>query len=245
MGHFSRTEQKAGHNHVGTIDFLIIGGGLAGISAAEALRAVGARGSVAILSGEIDPPHDRPPLSKEFLRDERSRDQVLLRPLDFYQSKRIGLVLGRPALSLKPDTQEVVLADGETVGYQRLLLATGGRPRTLSVPGESMPGIYQLRTLAEAERLKEAAGASTSVVVIGAGFIGLEVAASFAERGLTVTVLSQDDQVWPGLAPPEVAAAIQSDFEARGVSFRHLVRVTAFEGKDSLELLITNAGDIE
>ena len=90
-----------------TIDYLIIGGGLAGVSAAEVLRTVGARGSVAIVSGEIDPPHDRPPLSKQFLRDERSREQVLLRPLDFYQSNRIGLVLGRPAMALKPDAHEV------------------------------------------------------------------------------------------------------------------------------------------
>jgi NADPH-dependent 2,4-dienoyl-CoA reductase/sulfur reductase-like enzyme len=235
----------AGQNDVVTIDFLIIGGGLAGVAAAESLRAVGARGSVAILSGEIDPPHDRPPLSKEFLRDERSREQVLLRPADFYQTNKIALVLGRPALTIKPDVQEVMLADGETVHYQRLLLATGGRPKALGVPGESMPGVYQLRTLAEAERLKEAAGASTSVVVIGAGFIGMEVAASLAERGLTVTVLNQDDQVWPGVAPAELAAALQADFEARGVSFRHHVRVTGFEGKDSVELLNTNAGEIE
>src|SRR6187549_904455 len=105
MGNFDAT----GQNDVVTIDYLIIGGGLAGVSAADSLRTIGARGSVAILSGEIDPPHDRPPLSKEFLRDERSREHVLLRPLDFYQSKRIGLVLGRPALALKPDVQEVML----------------------------------------------------------------------------------------------------------------------------------------
>jgi NADPH-dependent 2,4-dienoyl-CoA reductase/sulfur reductase-like enzyme len=241
MGNFDAT----GQNDVVTIDYLIIGGGLAGVSAADSLRTIGARGSVAILSGEIDPPHDRPPLSKEFLRDERSREHVLLRPLDFYQSKRIGLVLGRPALALKPDVQEVMLADGETVGYQRLLLATGGRPRTLGVPGESMPGIYQLRTLAEAERLKEAAGASTSVIVVGAGFLGLEVAASLAARGLSVTVLNQDDQVWPGAAPAEIAAVLQADLEAHGITFRHHVRVTGFEGKDTLEFMVTNAGDIE
>ncbi|MFN8634100.1 MAG: FAD-dependent oxidoreductase [Chloroflexota bacterium] len=228
-----------------TVEHLIIGGGLAGVTAAETIRALGARGSVAIVSGEIDPPHDRPPLSKELLRDERSRQQVLLRPLDFYQSRRIGLVLGRPALSLKPESHEVVLADGETIGYQRLLLATGGRPRSVGVPGESLSGIYQLRTLAEAERLKEAAGASTRVVVVGASFIGLEVAASLAERGLDVTVLNQDAQVWPNVMPPEIASAIQADFEDRGVSFRHNVRVTGFEGKDSLEYIVTNAGDVE
>ncbi|MCC7367127.1 MAG: FAD-dependent oxidoreductase [Chloroflexi bacterium] len=228
-----------------TIDYLIIGGGLAGVTAAETLRALGARGSVAIVSGEIDPPHDRPPLSKELLRDERSRQQVLLRPLDFYQSRRIGLVLGRPALALKPAEQEVTLADGETIKYQRLLLATGGRPRSIGVPGESLPGIYQLRTLAEAERLKEAAGSSTRVVVIGASFIGLEVAASLCERGLDVTVLSQDDQLWPNLMPAELAAAMQADFEARGVAFRHNVRVTGFEGKERLEYIVTNAGDVE
>src|SRR5215204_1464243 len=117
---------QEGRNSVSmpVIDYLIIGGGLAGVTAAETIRALSPRGSVAIVSGEIDPPHDRPPLSKELLRDERSRQQVLLRPLDFYQSRRIGLVLGRPALLLKPETREVLLADGETVGYQRLLLAT-------------------------------------------------------------------------------------------------------------------------
>jgi NADPH-dependent 2,4-dienoyl-CoA reductase/sulfur reductase-like enzyme len=227
------------------IDHLIIGGGLAGVTAAETIRALSTRGSVAIISGEIDPPHDRPPLSKELLRDERSRQQVLLRPLDFYQSRRIGLVLGRPALLLKPESHEVLLADGETLSYQRLLLATGGRPRGLGVPGESLSGIYQLRTLAEAERLKEAAGSSTRVVVVGASFIGLEVAASLAERGLDVTVLNQDDQIWPNIMPTEIATAIQSDFEERGVQFRHHVRVTAFEGKDSLEYIVTNAGDVE
>src|SRR3954453_7910741 len=213
-----RFSGDAGQNDVVTIDHLIIGGGLAGVAAAESLRAVGARGSGAILSGEIDPPHDRPPLSKQFLRDETSREQELLRPAEFYQQNKIAVVLGRPAMTIKPDVQEVMLADGETVNYQCLLLATGGRTKALGVPGESMPGIYQLRTLAEAERLKEAAGASTSVVVIGAGFIGLEVAASLAERGLTVTVLNQDEQIWPGVVPPDIAAAIQSDFEARGVA---------------------------
>ncbi|MCC6175223.1 MAG: FAD-dependent oxidoreductase [Chloroflexi bacterium] len=227
------------------VDHLIIGGGLAGVSAAETLRAVGVRGSIAIVSGEIDPPHDRPPLSKQFLRDERSREQVLLKPLDFYQAQRIGLALGTPALELDPAAHEVLLADGTKVGYQRLLLATGGRPRKLGVPGETMPGVYELRTLAEAERLKEAAGAATSVVVIGAGFLGLEIAAALAVRGLEVTVLNLGDRVWPGIVPPEIAAAIQSDFEARGVTFRHLVRVTAFEGKERLELIITNAGDFE
>ncbi len=226
-------------------DFLIVGGGLAGVSAAEALRALGVRGSVTLVSGEVDPPHDRPPLSKEFLRDEWPRERVLLHTIDFYQANRIRLLLGRPALSLDLAARELLLADGETIGYRRLLLATGGRPRKLGVPGETLPGIYELRTLAESERIKEAAFEARRPMVVGAGFIGMEVAASLATRGLPMTVLNMDDRMWPTIMPAEVAALIQADFEARGVRFHHRTRVTSFEGKDRLELVCADAGDFE
>lgn len=226
-------------------DFLIVGGGLAGVSAAETLRGLGVRGSITLLSGEVDPPHDRPPLSKEFLRGERSREQVLLHPVEFYRANGIRLMLGRPALSLTPAAHEVLLADGETMRYQRLLLATGGRPRKLGVPGEFMPGIYELRTLAESERIQEAAGAAARLFVVGAGFIGMEVAASLTALGKSVTVLNMDERIWPGVVPPEIAELIQRHFEARGIRFFHRTRVTGFEGKDRLELVNTNAGDFD
>jgi 3-phenylpropionate/trans-cinnamate dioxygenase ferredoxin reductase component len=226
-------------------DFLIIGGGLAGVSAAETLRGFGVRGSITLLSGEVDPPHDRPPLSKEFLRGERSREQVLLHPVEFYRANGIRLMLGRPALSLTPAAHEVLLADGETMRYQRLLLATGGRPRKLGVPGEFMPGIYELRTLAESERIQEAARAAAWLFVVGAGFIGMEVAASLTALGKSVTVLNMDERIWPGVMPPEIAELIQRHFEARGIRFFHRTRVTGFEGKDRLELITTNAGDFD
>lgn len=226
-------------------DFLIIGGGLAGVSAAETLRGLLPRAAITIVSGEVDPPHDRPPLSKEFLRGEKHRDDVLLHPIEFYQANRLNLLLGTPALSLDADARSVLLADGETVRGQRLLLATGGRPKKLGVPGETMPGIYELRTLAEAERIRDATFGPTSVVVIGAGFLGLELAAALTVQGLEVTVLNMDDQLWPGVMPRDVAQLVQADFEARGVRFRHRTRVSGFEGKDSLELIMTNAGDLE
>jgi len=230
---------------VAQTDFLIIGGGLAGVSAAETLRRLLPRATIAIVSGEIDPPHDRPPLSKEFLRGEKHRDAVLLHPIEFYQANRLNLLLGTPALALDAEAGSVLLADGERLGYQRLLLATGGRPKKLGVPGETMPGVYELRTLGEAERIRDATFGATHVVVIGAGFIGLEVAASLAVQGIEVTVLNLDDQLWPGVMPPAVAALIQRDMEARGVRFRHCTRVTGFEGKDTLERILTNAGDLD
>lgn len=226
-------------------DFLIIGGGLAGVSAAETLRGLLPRASITIVSGEVDPPHDRPPLSKELLRGEKHRDDVLLHPIEFYQANRLNLTLGTPALSLDAEARSVLLADGETVRGQRLLLATGGRPKKLGVPGETMPGIYELRTLGEAERIRDATFGPTSVVVIGAGLLGLELAAALTVQGLEVTVLNMDDQLWPGVMPRDVARLVQADFEARGVHFRHLTRVSGFEGKDSLELIMTNAGDLE
>ena len=235
-------EPKAG---VERTDFLIVGGGLAGVSGAEAIRALGTRGTITLLSAEVDPPHDRPPLSKEFLRGERTRDQVLLHPVDFYRANGIRLLLGRPALALNPADRELLLADGAAIRYRRLLLATGGRPRKLGVPGETMPGVYELRTLAEAERIVAAAAAATRPIVIGAGFLGMEVAASLAARGLPVTVVNMDAQIWPGSMPADVADVVQRDCEARGIRFLHNTRVTAFDGKDRLEVVCTNAGDFE
>ena len=226
-------------------DFLIVGGGLAGVSAADALRAQGAPGTITLVSGEAEPPHDRPPLSKEFLRGERTIDQVLLHPPKYYAANRIRLLLGRPALALDPDARELHLADGESIQYDRLLLATGGRPRKLGVPGETMRGIYELRTLAEAERIRAAASESRCPVVVGAGFIGMEVAASLTARGLPVTVLNMDERMWPASMPASVAELIQQDFEARGVRFRHLTRVIGFDGvKDELQAVSTNQGDV-
>jgi 3-phenylpropionate/trans-cinnamate dioxygenase ferredoxin reductase component len=224
-------------------DYLIVGGGLAGVSAAETLRGLGARGAITLVSGEADPPHDRPPLSKEFLRGERSREQVLLHPLDFYRANRIRLLLGRPALGLDLAARTLLLADGASTRYGRLLLATGGRPRSLGVPGETLPGIYALRTLAEAERIGAAAHEARRPIVVGAGLIGMEVAASLTTRGLPITVLNMDEQLWPGLMPPAVAELVQRDFEARGVRFHHRTRVGAFDGKKRLETVCTNACD--
>ncbi len=226
-------------------DFLIVGGGLAGVSAAQAVRGLVPRGTVTIVSGEIDPPYDRPPLSKEYLRGEWDRERVLLQPAAFYQQNQIRLLLGRPALSLNPAAHELLLADGETIRYRRLLLATGGRPRKLGVPGEQLSGIFELRTLAESERIREAAAEARRAFVIGAGFIGMEVAASLTQRGLPVTVLNMDARIWPGIMPAEVAALIQQDFEARGVRFRHATKVTGFEGKDRLELILSEDGEFE
>jgi hypothetical protein len=127
---------------VAQTDFLIIGGGLAGVSAAVTLRALLPRAGITLVSGEIEPPHDRPPLSKELLRGEKHRDDVLLHPIEFYQTSRIDLMLGTPALSLDAEARSALLADGETIRCQRLLLATGGRARKLGVPGEGLPGIF-------------------------------------------------------------------------------------------------------
>lgn len=226
-------------------DFLIVGAGPAGVSAAAALRTLGVSGTIALVSGEVDPPHDRPPLSKAFLRGERSRAQVLLHPPEFYAANRIVLTLGRPALSLDLAARAVVLADGDTIRFGRLLLATGGRPRKLGAPGETTPGVYELRTLAEAERIKAAAAEARCPVVVGAGPIGIDVAASLTALGLPPTVLNLDEQVWPGRVPSEAAQAIQQELEARGVRFHHRTRVTSFDGKDRLERVCTNAGDFE
>jgi apoptosis-inducing factor 3 len=205
---------------------VIVGGGAAGVAAAEMLRREGYDGTLTMISADADPPVDRPNLSKDFLAGEAQDDWIPLWPNDFYVEQRIELVLGRRVSSIDPTNRTVRLDDGSDRSYSSLLLATGAEPVRLTIPGAHGDQVRYLRTFADSRAIVERAATATHVVVVGASFIGLEVAASLRARGIDVDVVA------PGSAPlervlgVEVGRFVQAVHESHGVTF-HLGKTVA------------------
>ena len=181
------------------IDVLLVGGGVASVRCARTLRREGFDGRIVLVGEEQTPPYNRPPLSKELLRNELPDDLVLAEPERWYERRGITLLTGRRVVRLDSDAQMATLDDGRRLGFERCLLATGAEPRALRVPGGD--NAMLLRTLADARRLRTAATAAepgAPVAVIGGGFIGLEVASSMATLGMRPTVIELADRLWSG-----------------------------------------------
>jgi len=158
--------------------FVIVGAGLAGAKAAETLRTEGYDGRILLIGAEPERPYERPPLSKGLLLGSASHESVYVHPADWYAEHDVELRTGTTVDAIDRDRQEVRTADGERLGYDKLLLATGARPRPLPVPGAELDGVLYLRTLADSDRIAAVATDGAHLVVIGAGWIGLEVAAA-------------------------------------------------------------------
>ena len=173
--------------------FVIVGGGLAGAKAAETLRAEGYDGEVVLVSAEAERPYERPPLSKGYLLGSDERDSAFVHPKAWYDEHDVQLRLSTRATALDPDAHEVELGHGERLRYEKLLLATGSIPRRLSVPGAESDGVLYLRELPDSDRIRAALTSGARIVVVGAGWIGLEVAAAARHHGADVTVLEVAD----------------------------------------------------
>ena len=220
---------------------VIVGGGMTGGNAAKELRKRGYAGELLILAEEPSRPFGRPPLTKGYLRGEEDLTGWLVAPTDWYRKHRIQFVPAR-VVGVNPAASRVKLESGETIRYERLLLATGGRNRRFDAPGASLPGVHQLRTVAECDAIKRAAKPAARVVVVGSGFIGSEVAASMRQLGFTVT------SVMRGKAPldtvlgrdvGDVFAAIHRD---AGIELVVADEVVRFEGSARLERVVTREG---
>jgi 3-phenylpropionate/trans-cinnamate dioxygenase ferredoxin reductase component len=201
----------------GRVPFLIVGGGQAGARAAEALRQEGAGGEIVVLSADADRPYNRPPLSKDFLRDETKRDDLFIHPPDWATKHDVRLRTGTTAEALDVRHRTVTLTGGEKIEFERLLLATGSAPRHITIPGADLDGVYLLRTLADAERIKRAAAGKRHAVLIGGGFIGAEVAASLMQIGVTTTVIAREHVLWEHLFGPDVARVFHHKLQSKGV----------------------------
>ena len=196
---------------------VVVGGGLAAARLATEYRAAGGEASVTILSAEPDPPYNRPPLTKGFLRGEMDRDGPLVRPPDEYEDDVVEVRLETTAERIDPDAHEVELAGGERVPYGTLVVATGARPRQLPLPGADLVGVHTYRTLRDAEAVIHAAEDAHAAIVIGGGFIGAETAASLRTRGLEVTIVEMGGTLMPQLRCPDLSAELVELYRSEGV----------------------------
>ncbi|AZS70543.1 FAD-dependent oxidoreductase [Streptomyces lydicus] len=210
--------------------FLIAGAGLAGAKAAETLRAEGFDGPLVLLGDEHERPYERPPLSKGYLLGTSEKEKVYVHPPRWYADHDVELRLGQAVTALDPAAHEVTLADGSRLGYAKLLLATGSTPRPLPVPGADLDGVHYLRRLADSDRLKEVFRSASRVVVIGAGWIGLETTAAARTAGAEVTVLEAAALPLLGVLGPEVARIFATLHTDHGVELRCGVQVAEITG---------------
>ena len=197
-------------------DVVIIGGGLAGANAAFSLRDLGFQGNVTIVGDEAEVPYERPPLSKEYLRGEKQRHETHVKPADEYAARNIKLITGTRATQIDTRQQLVTLADETSLHYDALLLATGSAPRLLEVPGAHLDGVFYLRNVDHSDAIREAAAKAESIVVIGGGWLGTEVAASLRQLGGNVTLVSPPPQPLERILGSEVASAYVGVHKANG-----------------------------
>jgi NADPH-dependent 2,4-dienoyl-CoA reductase/sulfur reductase-like enzyme len=208
---------------------LIAGGGAAGFAAAEMLRRLDHQGEIIMLSDDPAPPVDRPNLSKDYLAGSAPDEWVPLCPDAYYAENGIDLRLGVRIGAINPQAREVVLADGGTISYDRLLLATGAEPVQLALPGATPTDVFTLRSLADSRRIIARAQTARRVLVIGASFIGLEVAASLRARGLEVHVVAPETRPMEKVLGPQLGDVIRALHEEKGVHFHLGNTVSAFE----------------
>lgn len=204
---------------------VIIGAGLAGTTTAQTLREQGFDGDITLLAGEDHLPYDRPPLSKDYLAGSSGADDILLQERGWYDENRVALRLGTRATAIDPKAHQVTLEGGDTLTYDKLVLATGSTARTLGLPGVDAEGVHTLRTLADSDAIKAEFGEGRRLVVVGGGWIGLEVAATARGAGTAVTVLEHEGLPLLKVLGPEMAQVFADLHTRNGVKLRPLVEV--------------------
>jgi len=223
---------------------VIVGASLAGAKAAETLRGEGYTGQIVLVGAEAELPYERPPLSKGVLLGKEELSKAQVHDQQWYDDNQVELRLGVAATELDPEAHTVTLADGSSVSWDRLLLATGSRVRKLDVPGADLDGIRYLRTSAESSALLEAFAAKPRVVVVGAGWIGLEVTAAAREHGCEVTVIEPQSTALAGPLGEEVGELYADLHRQHGVDLRFGTGVEAFTGDGSVDGVRTDGGDV-
>ncbi|MHB1851653.1 MAG: NAD(P)/FAD-dependent oxidoreductase [Acidimicrobiales bacterium] len=224
--------------------FVIVGASLAGAKAAETLRAEGFDGRIVLLGDEARRPYERPPLSKEYLRGEKDFDAVAVHSAGFYEEHDIELRTSTSVVAIKPADRAVTLASGEHVDYDRLLLTTGAVPRRLAIDGAGLDGVLHLRSVEDADRLRHVLSPKAQVVVIGAGWIGAEVAASARQLGAAVSMVELYGVPLERVLGAEVGAIYRDLHAAHGVDLHFGVGVEAITGTKSVESVRLSDGTV-
>jgi 3-phenylpropionate/trans-cinnamate dioxygenase ferredoxin reductase subunit len=215
-----------------TQTFVIVGGGLAGAKAAEALRAKDFDGDIVLFADEDALPYERPPLSKDFLAGKKELSDFTVNNAAWYRDHAVDLRPGTRVESIDPAGHTVKVPDGSSVRYDKLLLATGSRPRVISLPGADASGVHYLRRIDDAVALNEALTSASSLAIVGAGWIGLEVAANARERGIEVTIVETAPLPLLRALGPEVAEIFADLHRKHGVDLRLKTEIDAIATRD-------------
>lgn len=222
---------------------VIIGAGQAGAQGAQSLRQAGFSGRIILLGEEPVAPYQRPPLSKAYLQGTFGADRLALKPDAFYAQNDIDFRLGVRVAAIDRANARAMTDSGEAIPYDRLLIATGAPPRRLVCPGTDLPGIHYLRTIADCEGLRPAIDGARRIVIVGAGYIGLEVAASARKAGRAVKVLEAQSRVLQRVAGLEISAFFDATHRAHGVDLRLGAMLSGFEGRGRIERAILADGE--
>jgi 3-phenylpropionate/trans-cinnamate dioxygenase ferredoxin reductase subunit len=222
--------------------FIIVGASVAGAKAAEELRAQGFDGRVVLLGSELERPYERPPLTKDYLREESPREKAYVHEPGFYAEQQIELETDAAVTAIDPRGSRVTLADGRELGYDRLLLTTGAEPRRIRIAGAELDGVHYLRTLEDCDVLRERLLKGGRVVVVGGGWIGSEFAASARQRDLEVTVVDPQQVPLERLFGTRVGAFYRDVHHSHGVELLLGEGVETFEGERAVRAVRTSAG---
>jgi 3-phenylpropionate/trans-cinnamate dioxygenase ferredoxin reductase subunit len=222
--------------------FIIVGASLTGAKAAEELRERGFDGRVVLIGAEPERPYERPPLTKDYLRGESEREKAYVHEEGFYAAHEIELLTGTTVTAIDPGASRVTLHDGRELRFDRLLVATGAAPRPIPIPGADLDGVHYLRTLADCDALRERLDGGGRVVVVGAGWIGSEFAASARQRGLEVTLVDPHTLPNERIFGSEIGAFYRDVHARHGIDLALGDGVAAFEGDGAVARVRTSSG---
>lgn len=221
---------------------VIIGGGHAGGSVAANLRQIGFEGSITIVGAETSAPYQRPPLSKAWLQGKADIDSLILKPASWYDEHDCRLLLGVSASAIDRRERSVTLSTGEVLDYDYLVLATGARARKLDIPGAGLGGLLELRTVEDAEQLRQLLAPGKRLAIVGGGYVGLEVAASARQLGVEVVILEREPRCLARVACEPLSSFFRSHHESHGVTFEMDAEIVGFEGDSSIAAVALGDG---
>ena len=222
--------------------YLLIGGGLAAHNAAKKIRELDAAGSIVMICQEPHRPYDRPPLTKGFMQGKTPAEKVFLSEPEFYAQHHIEMLAGVAVTALDTQRKTATLADGRGIAFDKALLAMGGRPTRLTIPGVELPGVLTMRTLDDAQAISAQAAPGRHAVIIGGGFIGMELSASLTQRGARATILDSGPHIWSRFAGRELADYFQTYARQRGVVFHNSVAIDEIRGDDRAQSVAIQGG---
>ena len=224
------------------VDFLLVGGGMASAHCASELRKRGAEGSILLAGREPEPPYERPPLSKEYMRGEAGREDAYVNPHGWYEENEVELLTGVNAMSLDPVARTAKLQGGEEVGFGKALLATGAMVNILRVEGAENEGIHYLRAFGNSDAIRADAEAAEHVVLIGGSYIGCEVAASLTAKGAKCTIVMMEEVALSRVFGDDAGRWFQQTLESHGVTVHGGEELEAFEGDGRVKAVLTKSG---